>query len=179
MRKLFLLFSLATASLTGCSGSDNISATGANVLTSNDFESLDGWTPPNPSLTRDVAHSGKYSVKIDGNTEFSLGYSAPLGKLSNVRIQKIKIQAWAYMASDKSQARLGVQLTDNQTGKEIFGDGINYSDQIKKYGTWTEITKEVTLPSDITATQVFKVFLWRAGASDAAYLDDVRITKSE
>jgi hypothetical protein len=179
MRKTFPLLFLATAFLASCSGSNSTSATGADVLAGNDFESLDGWAPPSPSLTRDLAHSGKYSVKIDGNTEFSLGYSAPLGKLSNVRIQKIKIQAWAYMVSANSKARLGIQLIDNNTNKEIFGDGINYGDQIKQYGAWTEITKEVTLPSNITATQVFKLFLWRSGASDTAYLDDVRITKVE
>ena len=176
MKKVVLMLGLVGSLLAACSKSDSSSANDANVVTFNDFENFDGWLPPTPSLTRDQAHSGKFSIKVDGNTEFSTGYSNMLGKVSPKRMRKIKLQAWAYMPSDKSTARLGIQITDPATGQEIFGDGINFADEVKKTKTWVEISKEVTLPENITAAQNLKLFLWRSSATDAAFVDDVSLS---
>jgi hypothetical protein len=91
-------------------------------------------------------------------------------------MRKIRLQAWAYMPSERSTARLGIQIKDPVTGQEVFGDGINLADEVKKTREWTQVSKEITLPENITATQKFLLFLWRASATDAAYIDDVRLS---
>ena len=179
MKKTLFSLGILGALLSACSKSEPEASDNAKVITANDFESVDGWMPTVPSLTRDQAHSGKYSIRVDGNTEFSLGYGNLLGKVSPTKLRKLNVEAWVYAPSAKSQARLGVQVTDPVTGKEIFGDGITITDQVKEYKKWVKISKEIVLPENITATQVLKVFLWRASASDAAYMDDIRVVAVE
>ncbi|MBC6700481.1 carbohydrate binding domain-containing protein [Hymenobacter puniceus] len=179
MKKLVPFLGLACLMLSACSGSDSAAADPAKLITANDFESVDGWMPATPALTREQAHSGKHSTKVDGGVEFSIGYSNMLGKLSPSRLRKIKVHAWVYLPSNKSQARLGVQVTDPATSKEIFGDGITLTDQVKEYKKWTEVSKEITFPENIAASQVLRVFLWRAAAADAAYMDDISLTIAE
>ena len=176
MKKIFALLALTGPLLVACSSSDSSTADAANTLTFNNFESSDGWIPASTSLTRDQAHSGKYSAKVDGATEFSIGYNNMMGKMHPTRLRKIKLQAWAFLPNGKSQARLGIQIVDPVTNKEVFGDGITLTDQVKSFKKWVEISKEVTLPETVTATQVMKLFLWRAGAAEAAYIDDVSLS---
>ncbi|WP_156109088.1 carbohydrate binding domain-containing protein [Hymenobacter sp. APR13] len=179
MKKNLLSFAMLGVVLAACSGSDSSAPDNAKLITANDFESVEGWMPPTPALSREQAHSGKFSTRVDGNTEFSLGYSNLLGKVSPSKLRKITLQAWVYLPSAKSQARLGVQVSDPVSGQEVFGDGITLTDQVKEYKKWVEVSKEITLPENITATQLLKVFLWRASASDAAYMDDIRLTIAE
>ncbi|MCC2545883.1 carbohydrate binding domain-containing protein [Hymenobacter sp. BT175] len=176
MKKIAPLLGLLGTLLSACSNSDTAAPDTAKLITKMDFESVEGWMPPTPSLTREQAHSGRFSVKVDGNNEFSMGYSNLLGRVAPSRLRKIKVQAWVYLASEKSQARLGVQITDPVSGKELFGDGIALGEQVKEYKKWKEVSKEISLPDNVTATQNLKVFLWRASASDAAYLDDVQLS---
>jgi hypothetical protein len=176
MKKIVPLLGLVSAILSACSGPEPSNPDATKLITSNDFESLDGWIPAAPALTRDQAHSGKYSTKVDANNEFSVSYFSTLGRMSPSRLHKVKVQAWVYLASSKSQARLGMQIVDPNTGKEVFGDGINLANQVKSYKKWVEIEKEFTLPENISADQVMKLFLWRDSAGDTAYLDDVKLS---
>lgn len=150
-----------------------------NYLLGNDFDNLESWLPATPSLTRDVAHSGKYSVKVDGDNEYALGFNNQLGKISSSRLKKIKLQGWAYMVSNRSAARLQLQIVDPATNKEIFSDGINLADQVKGYRNWTKISKEITLPDNVASNQTLKVYLWRGAAGDTAYLDDLQVVREE
>ena len=176
MKKIVPFLGLIGTILSACSGSESSSSDSAKLITSNDFESVDGWMPSTPALTRDQAHSGKYSTKVDVNNEFSVSYFSVLGRMSPSRLRKVKVEAWVYLVSGKSQARLGMQIVDPATGKEVFGDGINLADKVKSYKKWVEVEKEFALLEYVAADQVMKLFLWRASASDAAYLDDISLS---
>lgn len=162
---------------TGCGGSS--SANDANLIAANDFEAVIGWMADPGTITREQAHSGRYSVKVDAQHEFGMGYSLPLGKATVRKPHKIRISGWAFMVDAKSVARLGLQLFDPTTGKEIFGDGINYNEAVKDYRKWVEISKDVTLPESTASTTEMRVFLWRGSATTPAYIDDLRITLVE
>ena len=179
--RFFTLPALAATCLfltAGC-GDSSTPEKDPNVLTSNDFEEVIGWVPAPPTLTREQAHSGFYSVKVDGANEFSMGYSLPLGKATMRKPHKIRISAWAYMTDDKSSARLGLQLMDPVAGKEVFGDGINLSEAVKTPRKWVEITKDIILPDATTSATEMRVFLWRSSATSPAYIDDLRIALVE
>lgn len=158
-----------------CGGSSS-PADNNNLMAANDFESVIGWMADPGTVTREQAHSGHYSVKVDGAHEFGMGYSLPLGKATMRKPHIIRIAGWAYMTDAKSEARLGFQLFDPATGKETFGDGINYSDQVKTPRKWVEISKDIVVPESATSKQEMRVFLWRGGASSPAYVDDLRIS---
>jgi hypothetical protein len=161
--------------VTSCGGSstpDN----DPNLISANDFEAVVGWMGDPNTISREQAHSGRYSVKVDGAHEFGMGYSLPLGKATMRKPHKIRISGWAYMVDAKSAARLGVQLLDPNTGKETFGDGVNFNDAIKDYKKWVEISKDIVLPETTASTHELRVFLWRGSATTPAYLDDLRIS---
>jgi len=151
----------------------------ANLLAFNDYEAVIGWMPDGGTVTREQAHSGRYAVKVDSEHEFGMGYGLPVGKATARKPRKVRVSAWAYMTDASSAARLGFQLVDPATGQETFGDGINFTDQIKDYKKWVEISKEITLPETTTSTQEMRVYLWRGGATTPAYMDDLRIALVE
>lgn len=176
----FRTFTLAAASVAGlflavsCGGSS--SSNNANLIAFNDFEAVVGWMADPGTISREQAHSGHYSVKVDGAHEFGMGYSLPLGKATARKPHVVRISAWVFMTDEKSVARLGLQLFDPATGKETFGDGINFIDQVKTYNKWVEITKDIKLPDNAASTQELRVFLWRGSATTPAYMDDLRVT---
>lgn len=160
----------------GCGGSSSASANNPNLIAGNDYEAVIGWMGDPGTISREQAHSGRYSVKVDAAHEFGMGYSLPLGKATMRKPHKIRISAWAYMVDAKSSARLGLQIFDPATGKETFGDGVNFNEAIKSYRKWVEISRDIVLPETTTSTQELRVFTWRASATTPAYLDDLRIT---
>ena len=172
----FVLLAAAAAGLffvSSCGGSS--SANDANLIAFNDFEAVVGWMPDPSTVSREQAHSGHYSVKVDGGHEFGMGYGLPLGKATTRKPKMLRVSAWAFMTDDKSAARLGLQLFDPATGKEAFGDGINFNEGIKTFGKWVEVSKDIKLPESTTSTQELRVFLWRGSATTPAYVDDLRV----
>lgn len=179
MKKLLYVF--LAAGMASCG--DKTAEMPDNQLASNDFESLDGWIGDNsmPSLTKEKAHSGRYSVKVDPANEFSVGYSNLLGKLSTSRLRKIKIHAWVNIPNATSQAVLVTQLTDpsSPTASTILWEGIKLSDQVKSYDKWVEVEKEIALPDKVTYANKIAVYLWRTATPGTAFIDDITITKVE
>lgn len=172
-----LLFALVGAvSLSACS-SDNSSATlGKDVLMHNDFESMVGWIPDPVALTRDKAHSGNYSIKVDQDHEYSMGYNYLLGQLSATRIRGVRLDAWAYAPDKNMNAQLRLALNDAVGGKPIMVDGIAYSEQVKDPNKWVKISKEFIFPPNANYSNQLVVYLWRGGGSGRAYVDDVQLT---
>ena len=175
--KLFVAGALLLT-LNACS-SDNKQTIPENRVTLNDFEALDGWMPAVP-LTAERAHSGRYSIKVDKDAEYSLGYSNPLGKVSPTKIKKLTINAWALRTGSEAKAVIVVEITNpaNPTAKPYW-QSMDMYQQVKTFNTWTKVTKDFELPATILPTSQLRVYMWRAGApGQATFLDDFEITKS-
>ena len=175
-----LLYALLALSLAACG--EKPKATPANLLASNDFESVDGWLGGvNPtSLTKDKAHSGRYSVKVSPESEYSLGYDNPFGKLSASKLKKIKLRAWVNLPNGKSEAILVAAVPNSTAGaKPLLWEGVKLRDKVKSYNKWVEVEKEITLPDNITYNDKINAYLWSAGSSDPVYMDDMSIEKVE
>lgn len=177
--KLPRLLALSTLGLglllgSGCSksGSDD-----KDVLTSNDFDHLDGWAGDVPSLTRDKAHSGAYSVMVKPGMDYSLGYSNPLGRLSLTRPDKIRVSGWILRAGDQNAAKLVIEITDPITKAAILWDGIDLGKEAPKVNTWQHIEHDITVPPTASATSIIKAYLWRTDANQPTYLDDLTISQ--
>ena len=157
--------------------SDNSAAADANQVAFNDFESLVGWTSGAESLTKEQAHSGKYSVKVGPNTEFGQSYSMQLNKIFDHKPHKLRISGWGYMTDSKATARLGFQLYDLTQNKEVFGEGIDYATAVQTPGKWVKIEKVITLPPAVAGEQQMRVFLYRNSASSPAFIDDLAVSE--
>lgn len=169
-----ILLALPLALLAACGG-DNTTATDKDVLMKCDYDTLVGWLPDSNVLTKEKAHSGIYSVKVDANREFSLGYSSLLGQLSSTRIKGVHVDGWAFLTDKNSTASISVELKDVTTGNIISRQYIEYG-KLTQYGKWTPISGDFIFPANATYTSQLVIYLWRATATTPAYLDDLRIS---
>jgi hypothetical protein len=176
-----LLYGLLALGMFSCGGAS--SSKPANELTSNDFESIDGWTGgvPSASLTKEKAHSGVYSVKVDPTIDYSLGYNNQIGKLSPVRVKKIKIHAWINLPSSQTPVTLVVEIKKPGEPKNLLWDGVDLLKEVKPKGfnKWVEVEKTFDLPENTTFDSQLLVYMWRGSSNQPAYLDDLQITKVE
>lgn len=179
MKKVFFaLGTLATLSFAGCGGKSDVE-TDPNLLVNNDFETIAGWLPEGPSatLSREKAHSGHYSIKVDAAHEYSLTYKAALGQLHDTRIKKINISAWTFVPMAGAKASLVVSVGNPTTpnDKPLLWDGLEVG-KGNAFGKWVEISKSFTIPESASPTSVLTLYLWRTSGNQPIYLDDLRVT---
>jgi hypothetical protein len=179
MKNLF--FSLLAVGFSACSSSSSVKS--ADVLASNDFEQLDGWlgSAATPSLNRERAHSGEYSVKVDHNIDYSLGYKNQLGLLSPTRLHKIKIHCWVFLTNSKTAVALVTDIRNPDSAKSIVHDSYELAKVTKPkgYHQWVEVEHTIDLPKTVTYNSQLVVYMWRANSPEPAYLDDLQILKAE
>lgn len=177
----YLLGSLLACGLLSCGSPE--SSKSDKELTSNDFESVNGWMngAATPSLTKERAHSGVYAVKVDPTTEYSLGYNNQLGKLSAVRIAKVKIRAWVNLPTENTPVTLVVELKNPGEPKPALWESLDLLTEAKAKGLnqWIEVEKTVDLPASAAYTSQLGVYLWRGSSSQPAYLDDLQILRAD
>ncbi|GGG44366.1 hypothetical protein [Hymenobacter glacieicola] len=176
-----LPWALLVLSLAGCG--EKTSPKSHDTLISNDFESLEGWVNDlnTTSLTREKAHSGQYSLKVDGTTEYGRTYTNQLGKMHDTRPKKLKINAWVFVSGAQAGAKLVTVITDPAPdAKPAVWDGLDVVAAVKsQYGKWVEISNELTVPESVTPTNKFQMYLWRTGGAAPVYLDDLTVTAAE
>lgn len=168
-----VLLALPLAVLAACGGDSE--ATSKDVLMKCDFDVLNGWLPDRTSLTRDKAHSGVYSVKVEPGHDFSLNYLSSLGQLSSTRFRGVRFDAWVYLTDANSTAQVAFVTKETLDGKDLDKVYFDYS-SVKEYGKWVQVSKEVIFPAGTNFNSALLFYLWRAGATSPAYLDDVQLT---
>lgn len=168
---------LLPAALVGCG--HPATSTTTNRLAGNDFENVDGWTgdAPPPSLTRDQAHSGAYSVVVRPGVDFSLGYNNPLRRLAPEWPAKLTISAWVLLPNEQATAKLVTELKPaSGNGPNLLWDGLDLASTLNVYGKWQHVEKTIVLPEAATADSRLLVYLWRSESKEPAYLDDLEIS---
>ncbi|MFD2719384.1 carbohydrate binding domain-containing protein [Hymenobacter monticola] len=178
--KKYTLLLLTAAALAGCGDKDGGSRP-ANLLTGNDFEQMDGWMGdvPQPSLTKEKAHSGAYSVHVGPGIEYSNGFIGTLGKLSSTRLNQIKVKAWVYVPSGPTATSIVTSLVDPATpgAKPAMWDAMGLDKMVKKRNDWQEVEKTFTLPANVGPNYKLYVYLWSGGSQNVAYLDDIQFLR--
>ena len=180
MKKPYVLLGLGLlAALSACSNDKTGAPFNDKLITFNDFESTAGWGVDAGVLERGRAHSGRCALKADATHEYSLGYTTTLGRASATKIKALHLEAWAFLPSQRSTGILGVQvMSAADPGKEMFSGGIKLNETVKVYNKWVEVSADYTLPNDITAAQVLRMALWRAGG-DEVLVDDITLSVKE
>lgn len=175
----FSVLALASGlGLASCSKPDE-SAAPTNRITLNNFEAMDGWGEPIPSLTNVQAHSGRYAIKVDKDVEYSMGYTNSLGAASSTKIKKLIVHSWVYADGPGANAVLVVQVTvPEKNNRQLFWQATELTTKEPgKTKEWQEVTQEYTLPDSVDAAHQLKVYMWRRGSDHATYLDDLEIRK--
>lgn len=147
------------------------------ILVENNFDGLQGWGLEHASITSERAHSGKYSIKVDPNLEYSLAFNQILGTLTNKTPKQLKVEMWAYIPSENAKASFVCTLADPKSNENKFWQGFNLVDKTKDYREWVKITKRLELPENVTSSDKLNCYLWRPGPSEeVVYIDDLKIT---
>lgn len=177
MKTVFLVSLLGA--LTACGNNDATPAapgkSDPDVVMHTDFDSLTGWLADPSTLTKEQAHSGQYSIKIDQNYEYSITYSTTLGQLSSTRPRALRLDAWAYLPSPQA-AQVAFVIKQAGTREVLLGERLTLTDQVHDYGKWVKISQEYTLPPATNYSSTLDIFLGRATATGPAYLDDLQLT---
>lgn len=177
--KKYTLLLLTAATLAGCG--DKSSSRPANYLTGNDFDQLEGWTGDMvlPSLTKEKAHSGAYSMRVGPGIDYSNGFIGTLGKISPTRLTQIQVKAWVYVPAGNVTAAIVTQLMDpaSTDGKMAMWEPMPLDKAVKKRNEWVEVEKTLTLPANAGPNFKLYVYMWSGGAPNVAYLDDVQVLR--
>ncbi|WP_019946981.1 carbohydrate binding domain-containing protein [Hymenobacter aerophilus] len=174
LSQLFLSVGLFTA----CSSNPPVPPA-SEVLASTDFENLDGWLPATPTpaaLSREQAHSGKFSTMVGPNNEYSLGYSNALSRLAPDWPGRLTVGAWVLLTSSQSAPKFVVEIkqpTANTDG--LLWEAVDVPDKVREYGKWRYIEHTITLPEAARPDNRLVVYLWRSEGSGSAFMDDVTI----
>ncbi|MBO3271898.1 hypothetical protein [Hymenobacter defluvii] len=166
--------------LAACSIAADKAPTG-DILVSNDFETLAGWMGATPvlTLTEEKAHSGWYSIKVDGSNEYSIGFNSTLGALHDVRVKKIRVSGWVFVPSEQATACLITHVGDAiPKTKPLLWDSFNMVKEVQgKYNQWVHVTKVLDIPMAADAYTNIGFYLWRNYASNQpVYFDDLVVT---
>ena len=179
MNKYTFLF-LALAALAGCN-SNNTESRPKNLLSSNDFEQLEGWTAdiPLPSLTKEKAHSGSYSIKVGSGIDYSNGFIGTLGSISPIRVSQVLVKAWVFVPSGPTSAALVTQVMDPSVpgAKPVLWEALPLDKEAKTRNEWVQVEKSLTLPANVGPGFKLYVYLWSGNTPNIAYIDDIQILR--
>ncbi len=167
-------------SLAGCGDSKSGRWVG-DYVTRTDFEALRGWGAPAGALTRDHAHSGQYAAFVSPDREYSLTFDLPLHEASVHHIRGLEVEAWVYMGKLPGAATLEVQVRPpgDEDQPLLYSDRLVLTEQVPDAARWTQVRKTFTLPAQLPGEAHLRVFLWRNGSPEPAYLDDLQIKALE
>lgn len=158
---------------TGCA---KTATTENGVLMHTDFDRLSGWVGDVPSLTRDKAHSGAYSIVVKPGLERSLGYDNTLSQLCDRRPTKIRLSAWILRTGSPPAAKLLVEIKNHEADTQLAGDSIDLGKEIRQPGTWQRVEHVLLVPQKASADSRLMVYMLGAGASQPTYLDDLTLS---
>ncbi|GAB2795294.1 hypothetical protein HNQ93_002984 [Hymenobacter luteus] len=171
-----LLLALSAA---GCSKKP-ADAADTSTLAATSFENLDGWLADSPALatlTRDKAHTGRYSTMVGPSHEFSLGYSNALSRLAPEWPARLTVGAWVLLPPEHGAAKLVTQIKGATPGTpDLLWEGLDLTQAVKIAGKWQYVEQTITMPEAAKPTSKILVYLWRADSKQPVYLDDLSIS---
>jgi len=177
--KHYLCVVLAAATLAACS-SPSSKFNSKDLLASSDFESVEGWNgdaPVPPSLTREKAHSGSYSMRVGPDVAYASGFIGALNKFSPSRLTKVKVRAWVFVPEGQPGGAVVTQLMDPATNQGVLWEALNLDESNAKRNEWVQVEKTVTLPANTGPTFKLYVYLWSGNTPTIAYIDDMEIIR--
>jgi len=164
--------------LSSCSNNSSITAD-ASPLAGSDFEQFDGWMNDSPALaalTKEQAHSGKFSTVSGPGNEFSLGYNNQLQNLSPEWPAKLTISAWLFVPDEKTTAKLVIEVKNSTANKpNLLWEDVNLADKVRLLGKWQHVEHIITMPDDARPDSRLLVYVWSANAQHPVYMDDLQI----
>ena len=147
-------------------------------LLATSFEGLEGWGPtPQPPLSIEKAHTGRYSVRVDNDHPYSITLHTDLGPLSTPRPRRFTFSAWVWVPSVRDDATLTLAI-DNPSAdpKTVFAKNIFVNDT-GPYNCWKKVSRSFDLTGDFHADSKLVLYLNHSQAVDPVFSDDWEVTE--
>jgi hypothetical protein len=142
-----------------------------------DFED-NHWGDELKLRTDELAHSGKYSQKLDDKTEYSISFTKPLSSLQPPENKLVTAIAWVNAKEKDNNAKL--VLSFESGGKAFEWYSASVASFNLKPGEWQKVTISRPVPKMKGNDDVMKVYIWNEGKK-TFYVDDfeVRVEKTD
>ncbi|HTB05897.1 MAG TPA: hypothetical protein VK806_03015 [Bacteroidia bacterium] len=137
----------------------------------NDCESIKGWTTV--TLSKEKAHSGVYSNKIDTIHPYGLGTRLLFKDISDKKIQTVKVNAWVFL-KPRAKGKFVMEIR-NHEGNTVLWDSYSYNYNTMETNNWHFVSKDfkvTDLASDLENTVA--VYPMSDGKPDF-YVDDIQV----
>jgi hypothetical protein len=168
----YLLFLVIIVVFSACSGnkSNNGSSEPGSKLISSNLENV-SWINQN-TLSKEFAHSGRFSSKVDTVFPYSFGFSGTFNMMSDTLPVSVDVSVWIFYPQLKINS--SVVLSIDSVNKNIFWKGIPIKDSIKTINQWQEIKTTFEIPKKILPTDNIKIYVWNIDKR-TFYMDDLSI----
>jgi hypothetical protein len=145
-----------------------------NYFLFNNFDHLDGWGGINSnSLSKKQSVSKPYSLKIDKNESYSLGYSKEMSKIFGGAIpSKMYLGTQIFRNSENSKGYIVMEVRNNVTNEMEFYKTYKIDSLVSKTQEWQAIKVEFQFPKIIQMHSVFKFYLMQESGQDESFIDD-------
>jgi hypothetical protein len=167
----YVLLIMVMVVFAACSGNkQNGEGEPGSILISSDLEHQ-GWMNQN-TLTKEVAHSGMFSGRLDSLNQFSYGFSNSFNNLSDTLPTSVDVSVWIFYPQLKIGSSIVISI--DSVGKNIFWKGIPINDSIKAANQWQEIKTTFEIPKKIMPTDNVKIYVWSTDKR-TFFMDDMKL----
>jgi hypothetical protein len=140
------------------------------MLVANDMENM-SWINLQ-TLSKKMAHSGRFSSKLDSLTEYSFGYSNTFSNLSDTLPFSVDVSVWIYYPQLKIKSSLVISI--DSVNKNIYWKGVPLADSIKAANQWQEVKVTFELPKKIMPSDQIRIYVLNNEKS-SFYMDDLSL----
>lgn len=137
-----------------------------------DFEN-DNWGDETKLRNEELAHSGKFSQKMNEHSEYSINFNKRLTDFTSIQNGTVTASVWINLKDADNDGKLVLEF-DSQ-GKSFEW----YSADIKSFnlepGKWQQVLLTRPLPKRKASDDMIKSYVWNPGKK-TFYVDDFKIT---
>lgn len=149
-------------------------------LAHTDFEGFKGWAPALlPNLATEKAHSGKFSIRVDPQHQYSATFRAELGQLVSHRPRRITLGAWVWVPSFLDDASFVVAISNpSDPDHPVFRKEVFLNDS-GPFEAWKWVSRDLNIPMDMyfSSRSQLIVYLLAKNTQSAVYADDLLLTE--
>jgi hypothetical protein len=140
-----------------------------------DFEN-DNWENESKIRSDELAHSGKFSEKMDDKKEYSVNYTKRLSDFSSIHNGIVTASVWINSKDAANDGKLVLSFENNGKAFEWYSADIKSFNQ--RPGEWQQVLITRPLPKPKSPDDVIKAYIWNPGKK-VFYIDDFKVTVTE
>jgi hypothetical protein len=121
-----------------------------------------------------VAHSGKYSLRMNPDFRFSPGLIMPIRQLASGDSAWVRASAWFYYTCERKSNVVFLVITSLHNGKPYRYKATELMGEQFSPGRWNEVSVSYLLPWSSNQQDTLHAFFWNYG-NETCFIDDFEI----